>query len=376
MKSLWLLLLKTKLREKRDEDILTNSGLTMIELLVGVIMAFLILTPLLTFVVDVLNTEKREQIKTATEQELQTGLDYIAKDLQQAIYIYDADAINTGTRPAPDPANPIKAQLPPTAAISGEANCTTTGNCTPILVFWKREVVKNAVPFQRAPNSQTQPALTCQNNPPAGQCDDTYILSLVAYYLIKDNTSTWCQPSGGTCPARITRFEISDGIGNPFFDATQPDTGTTGANPRYVKRPDDGYQSFVLPIDFKAWKKDPNTPYTQNQKTTVLLNYLDPSTQNVPAQTTQSCKQALGVDQTYMTNNSLTDANFAPLTDNQSHSFVVCVDSNRNTARIFLRGNALRRLQANAPYNPNNPAYFPTVSIQVQGRSGFGKASQ
>ncbi|MGL4379342.1 MAG: PilW family protein, partial [Microcoleaceae cyanobacterium] len=54
----------------------SSQGITMIELLVGVIMAFLILTPLLSFVVNILDTEKQEQAKTKIEQDVQNAADY------------------------------------------------------------------------------------------------------------------------------------------------------------------------------------------------------------------------------------------------------------------------------------------------------------
>ena len=56
-------------------------------------MAFLIITPMLAFVVDMLNTDRREQVKSNTEQDIQAAVDFIAQDLSQAIYIYDNNGI-------------------------------------------------------------------------------------------------------------------------------------------------------------------------------------------------------------------------------------------------------------------------------------------
>lgn len=96
MKSLLRLLLKTYFKPNRSKVDRTVSGFTLIELLVAMIMTFLILTPLLGFVVDVLNTDRKEQVKSNTEQEIQAALNFIAEDLGQAIYIYDNQGINTG----------------------------------------------------------------------------------------------------------------------------------------------------------------------------------------------------------------------------------------------------------------------------------------
>jgi hypothetical protein len=48
--------------------------------------------------------------------------------------------------------------------------------------------------------------------------------------------------------------------------------------------------------------------------------------------------------------------------------FYTCVDVTNTTAQVFLRGNALARLQtSNLAYSSINQSYFPTASIRVQG---------
>ena len=89
MKILLRLLLKNQHQRNRSNPAKTEKGMTLIELLIGTVMAFLIITPMLTFVVDMLNTDRREQVKSNTEQDIQAAVDFIAQDLSQAIYIYD-----------------------------------------------------------------------------------------------------------------------------------------------------------------------------------------------------------------------------------------------------------------------------------------------
>lgn len=84
-------LIKSQL--KRSRLVQQVNGFTMIELLIAMILAFLIITPLLGFMVNIMDTDRKEQAKANSEQEIQAALDYIARDLQQAIYIYDADGI-------------------------------------------------------------------------------------------------------------------------------------------------------------------------------------------------------------------------------------------------------------------------------------------
>lgn len=74
MKNLLRLLLKTQQQQNRSGQAQTEKGMTLVELLVGAIMAFLIITPMLGFVVDMLNTDRREQVKANTEQDIQAAL--------------------------------------------------------------------------------------------------------------------------------------------------------------------------------------------------------------------------------------------------------------------------------------------------------------
>ena len=133
-----------------------TAGFTLIELIVAMILAVLVITPLMGFMINVMDSDRREQAKINSEQEMKNALDYIKRDLEQAVYIYDADGITA-----------ISGQLPQRA------------NSSPILVFWKREYIPNVISV-----STTD----------ATQKDDTFVYSLVAYYLINEpysNNSIW-----------------------------------------------------------------------------------------------------------------------------------------------------------------------------------------
>jgi type II secretory pathway pseudopilin PulG len=213
MKTLLRLLLKSQHQRNRSGPAQTDKGMTLVELLVGAIMAFLIITPMLGFVVDMLNTDRREQVKSTTEQDIQAAVDFIAQDLSQAIYIYDNNPIPTST---------VTTTATGIPAIAGQFIPPADATKTPILVFWKRRQIKNAVPVKGV-NAKPQDCRTGVKPGEPGDCNDTYVLSLVAYYQVKDTTtnSTWCQPSGGLCPTRIARYEISDGVKDP--SSSDPD---------------------------------------------------------------------------------------------------------------------------------------------------------
>jgi len=348
MKSLLRLLLKTQHQQNRSGQAQTEKGMTLVELLVGAIMAFLIITPMLAFVVDMLNTDRREQVKANTEQDIQAAVDFIAQDLSQAIYIYDNAGITA-----------IKSNLPvPTSPQVG----------TPILVFWKRKQVKNAVSVETNPVDRVPP-IDCNttNNP----CNDTYVRSLIAYYQIKDDTpGIWCQPQGSKCPTRIVRYEIHEGI--------VKDSSKTDASRYYsdvgveVNQGQEVSPGFNPTFDFSQPTQNVTLgpPFPPPD---VLVNYIDHTL--VPP-TGQECEKALGNP------TATVPGQLAPVpileqtlkvTDQATNSFYACVDTAKNIARVTIRGNSLRRLQADANYNPNNSAYFPTATVQVQGRSATGK---
>ena len=106
-----------------------TAGFTLIELLVGMIIAVLVITPVLGFMLNILQTDRREQAKTNTEQEIQAAADFIARDLQQSVFIYDAQGLY-GTSGG----NSIKTQL-----------ATLPNPGRPVLVFWKRKIIPDAL---------------------------------------------------------------------------------------------------------------------------------------------------------------------------------------------------------------------------------------
>lgn len=300
---------------KRSKLNQKSGGFTLIELVVAMVLAGLVITPLFGFMHNIMDTERKEQAKATSDQEIQSALDYIAQDLKQAVYIYDAEGLNnisTNTPPG------IKNQIPPVAAASGCQNTIST-TCVPVLVFWKRELRQNVLPS-----------------------GDAFVYSLVGYYLIKGNngSETWSNA------ARIGRFQIRDGVRNP----TTPTSYITG------EIPSPGFQLFDLTVTgitlkdkMNRWLKKANENYTVNALT--LVDFIDQSTDGITANcpaTTQQVPSTL------------------------AGGFYACVDSSRTWAQIYIRGNALARIENNSTYSANKSSYFPTVSIQVQGRGLLG----
>ena len=364
MKTLVRLLLKSQPQRNFSGSAQTEKGMTLVELLVGSIMAFLIITPMLSFVVDMLNTDRREQVKSNTEQDLQAAVDFIAQDLSQAIYIYDNNPATENTATSTPTGIPaIKDQLP------------TDAKGTPILVFWKQQQKKNSVPINPTVAKTVKP-VNCDKNP--GKCNDTYVLSLVAYYQFRedDPTSIWCQPSGSTCPTRIARYEITDGIKNPnatsiadlYYKDTDDETKDT-------QRPDPAFNKefdlFTKPTEKVTLAAGLKNPKSGAYNPQVLVNYIDHSAGPILT----PCTTALGNPIDPKTEKAVPEDTLK-ITDTTKtiNSFYACVDTSKNIARVTIRGNSLRRLQANdAEFKTTSSAFFPTASVQVKGLGARGK---
>lgn len=350
MKNLIRLLLKSQQNRKHSESNHSISGFTLTELLVAMVMTFLILTPLLTFVVDMVNTDRKEQLKANTEQEIQSAVDFISQDLSQAVYIYDNAGIN--------------------AILADNFIPSKTVERVPILVFWKRRLLRNSLPVI----DTTEPK-DCTPNVPAGnvnECNDTYVSSLVAYYQIKNEFSPiWCQPASGAadCPARIVRYEIQDGVRDPNATTASTDYPyyeSSKTNSNQKKNPAFN-QNFDLskPLENVTMGE---TIVSANTTAQVLVNNIDQSTANVvPAPI--DCKTTLGITDPAAPAPAIESL----ISDGATNSFYACVDTSRNIARVYLRGNAMRRVYNNATYNANNPAFFPTATAQVKGLSSPGQ---
>nr|WP_071191688.1 hormogonium polysaccharide secretion pseudopilin HpsC [Trichormus sp. NMC-1] len=332
------------------------DGFTLIELLIALTMAFLILTPLLGLIVNIANTDQKEQAKATSEQEIQTAMDFITRDLQQAVYIYDQRGVektNNTTFPLESGINDSLPVVP---------------NGLPVLVFWKREIVPNAVPNDSASK------------------DDAFRYSLVAYYLIHNINNiypTWSRT------ARIARWEIKDGVRSISGTSGISDCPTKyDTTTKFISGycPDAGFQPFDLDSTtgsitqkMKLWTAD-RTKYTATPQ--VLIDYIDQTipvkdpTGSIPDLTRQCL-----TDANYSLSNTSKQPQVIPSNTTSPSSFYACVSNYLDpintgrvttTAQVFIRGNALARIQSsNTTYTDKNQAtYFPSVNAIVQAR-GF-----
>jgi len=326
---------RRKERKEKKRGELGCNGFTLIELLVSIVISSIVLGSLLSFMTNMLTSERREQAKSTSEQEIQLALDYIARDLQEAIYIYDADGVRA-----------ISDRLPHAREIDK----------VPVLVFWKPTFVDRNRPVTTIDGITT--TVGCLTKlPKSDSCSqrDYFVHSLVIYYLIKDRNSAWSEA------ARIGRLELQDGIRD------------TNNSRNYLTNPAPGFQLFdlsqsgTLKDKMNAWQKADTAYEPRKNPIEVLVDYIDPS----PSDRTPKpldCQNISPDAQLVPANTQLAN----PL---QINSFYACVDASRNLAQVYLRGSALMRLEQKATYSDSQAVYFPSLNIQVKSRgttSSFG----
>lgn len=322
-------ILSTQLKRSRINKKI--GGFTLIELLIAMVLAVLVITPLMAFMINILDSDRREQAKTTTEQEIQAALDYITRDLQQAVYIYDSDGVTRNQTATDTTLWGIKDQIPPVKTATG---CNNASNCTPVLVFWKREFLADSVGV---------------SSPTDTQKDDGFVYSLVAYYLITNPTSS----SPWSPAARIGRFQIrgkvnaANAIGTPATSGTAAASGTPAASDLGFNRPPLDKSGNTLKNKMNQWQTSLTASQSYDQPVLTLVDYISTSSPGV----TCSTGQGIGTN---------------------TNGFYTCVNASEVLAQVYLRGNSLVRLNNNnnTTYSNSASAYFPAANIRVQGR-GF-----
>jgi prepilin-type N-terminal cleavage/methylation domain-containing protein len=298
------------------------DGFTLIELLVALVLAVLVITPLMGFMLNILQTDQQEQAKTNTEQEVQSAIDFISSDLQQATYIYDADGIK--------------------AIQSSLLGSSTTDDQVPVLVFWKRQYKREGLEIKSKDASGNNITIK----------DDFFKISLVAYYIIKGNDpdKKWSKA------LRIGRLQIEEG--DPGFQLY------------------DLNGSGTLKEKMNKWKSNPNE-YKQKRSIVTLVDFVDQNV--VKTDSSQEIKLALAPQDCQKT--LALEAQSVPAIDAVDNlqgipGFYACINSitpeNNSEAIIYLRGNAIARIhndENKISYLPEKSSYFPQKSIRVQGRS-------
>ncbi|MFM2430917.1 MAG: hypothetical protein RLZZ511_2130 [Cyanobacteriota bacterium] len=221
----WWLASQCKVSEAR-------SGFTLIELLVALIIGGIITTLILGFTVDLMRNNQRETSRSDTQREMQAALDYINRDVREAVFVYDGDCLRADGQKRP-PNSPNATPCPGLLNYL-PADLNTTENL-PVLAFWRLDPLPNQLQdtYCRTPAALQSPP---QGTPARTivSCTGKKMYTLVVYSINRANQGIWQGRS------RITRYTLPQ-----FIEGN----GTT---------PTVGWQS-PLERSFANWPRDPVT---------------------------------------------------------------------------------------------------------------------
>jgi hypothetical protein len=168
------------------------AGFSVSELLIGSVVAGMAITGLLVLMVNLLQDNQREQASGSVEDDMRRALDYIARDLQEAVYVYTGDQLESDRQPAPNNILGLNNYLP---------NFGT--GVRPILAFWK---VEN-LPYDSSSSLPANCATAFTGNQPMiDECNKVKVerrtYTLVVYTQSTNNSGGWQGES------RIERYQL------------------------------------------------------------------------------------------------------------------------------------------------------------------------
>ncbi|MBW4525447.1 MAG: prepilin-type N-terminal cleavage/methylation domain-containing protein [Phormidium tanganyikae FI6-MK23] len=236
-------MVKSFLKRYRKVNFLPDSGgFTLVELLVAMVVGSLISAGLLFIVVQLVQTNLRESARSDTQRDLQAAIDYIARDVREAVYVYDATCLLD--RPSGDAAlcPGLRSYLP--ESITGTSGFGTSDN-VPVLAFWRVDSLPENLrtSCEDKAISYSVPPLPAEIQ--GVPCLSGRMYTLVVYSLNKESGRA---VSRGR--ARIMRYKL------PQFTSGSVRTGTSPQSPAST-------QGWVDPrgqaTSFLAWPVDKST---------------------------------------------------------------------------------------------------------------------
>jgi prepilin-type N-terminal cleavage/methylation domain-containing protein len=219
----------------------SGAGFTLIELLVALLISGLMVSVLLYMVVQLMGTNQREAARSDVQRDAQAAIDYITRDLREAVYVYDGNCLQNGTGSALNNAtNPATIVCPGLLRYLPAA--INAANKQPVLAFWRLEDLPttmraycdaSAAAIAPAAGGAALPTTDPRTFPP---CSTKKMYTLVVYSVETDNpTGSW------RGRARLSRYKL------PQY--------SDGANTGAAQTP-----GWVSPIQtgltFVSWPKD------------------------------------------------------------------------------------------------------------------------
>jgi prepilin-type N-terminal cleavage/methylation domain-containing protein len=322
-----------------------TSGFTLIELIASIAIATVVISGLMSLVVQLLSTNQQESGQTQTQNDMQLALDYITADLREAVYVYPGVCV-TATGAGTKTTTTVSSDYCP-----GVVNHIKTppANSMPILAFWKLDPLPG-------------PLLTsCGSaSPPTGvPCNSGRTYTLVVYFLRK-NVPTDVPKWYGK--ARLLRYEL------PNYKSD----GTAIANYVSPEQPGVGFRKWPYQLTASAVTNlQTALPGTDNENPAVLVDFVDDTARAGDGSANLCPPDDTAQNIYYKITPDVTPTPFVGV-----RSFYACVRVDNTSGDggainqdvlVFLRGNSEGRVQ---PGNVNN---LPTLNAQVLRRGIVNK---
>jgi prepilin-type N-terminal cleavage/methylation domain-containing protein len=210
------------------------SGFTLLELLVAMIVGALISAGLLLLVVQLIQTNSREAARSDTQRDLQAAIDYIARDVREAVYVYDGNCLSDRPSGSTLECPGLRNYLP--------TDISETPTNLPVLAFWRVDpltqelddrCVNNANSFSLARTDPGRFPAAIEGVP----CLSGRMYTLVVYSL------NWGSAAGAKGRARIRRYEL------PQFTTEGSKETPPKLNQGWVDPSRNETDFFVWPLD-------------------------------------------------------------------------------------------------------------------------------
>jgi len=213
-----------------------NRGFTLLELLISMFIGTLIVVTMLSLVLEISESDRKDAARTEVQRDMQLAMNYIAQDLREAVFVYDGRCL--GSTPLGNATTDYATFCPgllnhlPSGWNGNMSEINKSGGAfTPLLAFWKPEELPQAVLDACATaakntggTSPTDAIIDLVNNKGI-PCISGRSYTLIVYGLDTRNPSNLWKGR-----ARLSRYRLSQF--SESFDPASPTTNTGWVNPK------------------------------------------------------------------------------------------------------------------------------------------------
>jgi prepilin-type N-terminal cleavage/methylation domain-containing protein len=339
------------------------KGFTLLELLVAMLIGSIITLIMLTGVTNLMGTNQKEGARSDTQRDAQAAIDYMSRDIREAIYVYDGKCLSDTT------ADNQRVVLVAAVGSQPATYCSALLNFLPaslkaatqlpVLAFWRVDPLTDPLKqFCRDRAKEwVDPKTAAAVTDPAKQalaavpCASQTTYTLVVYSL------DWSNPGGiWRGRARLKRYQL------PQYEyaaavATAPPTTTGWVSP------------LEKEIGFPQWPlrtsstgvvaPDPKWALPSQADNSVLIDFMDDV--KFGSTDTANCPSGGADDPIFGLSPTTTLASG----DRARRSIYTCI---RGGASAGLNQEVIIRLQANAAGRPGVPKIGSSLPITMETR--------